>query len=325
MNPPKVSVLMPTFNYGRFLGEAIESVLAQDFTDYELIIIDDCSADDSRAVAESYAGRHPRYRFAVNPENLGMVPNWNRCLAAARGVYIKYLFGDDKLAGPKALGELVAMLDSDPSLALAASGRIILDEQSRPRDRWAPLGATGRYTGKRAILKCLTRNANLIGEPSAVLFRREKGARGFDENFRHLVDLEMWFHLLEQGDLAYTPEPLCCFRVHARQQSQSNAARQVGENEHGRLLRQYDKPWLREESSAGERFRIAHHLARSAWLAPDAATAALAARYRQSVPALWRPVFWTAGEAASLSRRVRRSLGKRLWRWYYAVALARRV
>jgi glycosyltransferase involved in cell wall biosynthesis len=320
MPAPKASVLMPTYNYGRFLGEAIESVLAQDFTDYELIIIDDCSADDSQAVGESYAGRHPRYRFAVNPENLGMVPNWNRCLAAARGVYIKFLFGDDKLAGPTALGQLVSMLDTNPSLALAASGRIILDEESRPMDRWAPFGATGRYPGKKAILKCLARNANLIGEPSAVLFRRDKAPRGFDEKFQHLVDVEMWFHLLEQGDLAYTRQPLCCFRVHAAQQTKSNAARQVGEYEHGRLLRQYDKPWLYEESSAYERFRIAYYLERSARHAPDAQTAPLAARYRQSVPAPWRPVFWTAGEAANLSGRLRRSLGKRLWRWYYSLA-----
>jgi len=320
MNPPKVSVLMPTFNYGRFLGEAITSVLAQDFKDYELIIIDDCSEDDSRAVAEHYAGGHPHYQFEVNPRNLGMVANWNRCLAAARGVYIKYLFGDDKLAGPTALGQLVSMLDSDPSLALAASGRIILDERSRRMDRWALFGATGRYLGKKAILRCLSRNANLIGEPSAVLFRRDKGGRGFDENFQHLVDLEMWFHLLEQGNLAYTREALCCFRVHAKQQSTSNAKRQVGENEHGRLLSKYDKPWLREETSACERFHIAHHVERSARLTQDAQAATLAARYRQSVPAPWRPVFWAAGEAASLSRRLRRSLAKRLWRWYYSMA-----
>jgi hypothetical protein len=160
----------------------------------------------------------------------------------------------------------------------------------------------------------------LIGEPSAVLFRRDRGARGFDENFQHLVDLEMWFHLLEQGDMAYTREALCCFRVHAKQQSASNAARRVGENEHGRLLRNYDKPWLREETSAGERFHIAHNLERSARLAQDAPTAALAARYRQSVPALWRPLFWTTGEAAGLSRRLCRSLAKRLWRWYYSMA-----
>ncbi|MGO8696725.1 MAG: glycosyltransferase family 2 protein [Limisphaerales bacterium] len=323
MSPPKVSVLMPTFNYGRFLGEAIESVLAQDFKDYELIIIDDCSGDDSQAVGKHYAGRHPRFRFEVNPRNLGMVANWNRCLGAARGLYIKYLFGDDKLAGPTALGQLASMLDSDPSLALAASGRIILDERSRRLDRWAPFGATGRYPGKKGILKCLARNANLIGEPSAVLFRRDKGARGFDEDFQHLVDLEMWFHLLKQGNLAYTREALCCFRLHAGQQSKSNAARQVGESEHGRLLRKYDKPWLREETSARERFLIARYLDRSARIARDGPAAALAARYRQSVPAHWRPFFWAAGESASLSRRLRRSLGKRLWRWYYSMAPVR--
>ena len=65
MPAPKVSVLMPTYNYGRFLGEAIESVLAQDFTDYELIIMDDCSADDSRAVAEH--GPDVIRAFALRP------------------------------------------------------------------------------------------------------------------------------------------------------------------------------------------------------------------------------------------------------------------
>ena len=210
------------------------------------------------------------------------------------------------------------MLENDPAVALAASGRIILDERSRPTDRWAPFGAAGRSPGKKAILQCLTRNANLIGEPSAVVFRRDKAARGFDESFQHLVDLEMWFHLLEQGDFAYTRQPLCCFRVHAGQQTKANAARQVGENEHGRLFRRYDKPWLREEASAGERFRMARNLARSAGRVQDATTAALAASYRQSVPALQQPVFWAAGEAGGLSRRLRRSLGKRLWRWYYS-------
>ncbi len=323
MKPPKVSVLMPTYNYGRFLGEAIESVLAQDFQDYELIIIDDCSADDSREVAGRYAGRHPQLRVEINPANLGLVANWNRCLAAARGHYVKFLFGDDKLAGPSALGVLVSMLEADAGLVLAASGRIILDEASHRIDRWAPFGATGRHPGKKAILKCLARNANLIGEPSAVLFRREAAARGFDEGFQHLVDLEMWFHLLEQGDLAYARQPLCCFRVHSGQQSKLNAAQQMGEKEYGRLLMKYDQAWLREESSAYERFQIAHYLGRAARRARQDETASLEKRYRQSVAPLWRPLFGMAGEAAGLWRRLRRSIGKRLWRMFFGVAQAK--
>jgi glycosyltransferase involved in cell wall biosynthesis len=305
---------MPTYNYGRFLGEAIESVLAQDFQDYELIIIDDCSADDSRQVAGRYAGRHPQLRFEINPANLGMVANWNRCLAAARGHYVKFLFGDDKLADPTALGLLVSMLEADAALVLAASGRLIIDEASHQIDLWAPFGAAGRHPGRKTILQCLARNQNLIGEPSAVLFRRDKAGRGFDGGFQQLVDLEMWFHLLEQGDFAYTPRPLCCFRVHPRQQTKLNAAQQIGDKEYTRLLMNYDKPWLWEESSAWQRLYVADHLGRTARRTRQIEAAALQTRYRQSVFPLWRPVFWITGEVVRFCRRQVRSVKKRLRR-----------
>jgi hypothetical protein len=319
MKTPTVSVLMPTYNYGRFLGEAIESVLSQDFQDYEFIIVDDCSADNSREVAGRYAGRHAQLRFETNPANLGMVANWNRCLAASRGRYVKFVFGDDILAGPKTLGTLVSMLEADSAIVLAASGRVILDEASRRIDRWAPFGAPGRYSGKKAIMKCLARNANLIGEPSAVLFRRDTAARGFDGGLQHLVDLEMWFHLLEQGDFAYTSQPLCGFRIHSGQQSKSNERQQTGEKEYGRLVAQYDKPWLWMESSAGERYRIAQNLARARRRVPGEATSALEQRFRQSVSMPWRPIYSVAVESSGLWRRLRRSVGKRLWRLFYSV------
>src|ERR1700691_6171602 len=103
MNPPKVSVLIPTYNYARYLAEAIESVLEQDFQDFELLIVDDCSSDNTAEVVQPFCARDARVRFAVNPTNLGMVNNWQRCLDHARGSYIKFLFGDDTLANPQAL------------------------------------------------------------------------------------------------------------------------------------------------------------------------------------------------------------------------------
>ncbi len=319
MKTPKVSVLMPTYNYARFLGEAIESVLAQDFQDYEFIIIDDCSQDESREVAGQYAGRHPQLHFVSNPANLGMVANWNHCLAAARGQYVKILFGDDKLAGPTALGEMVSMLEADEAIVMAASGRVVIDEGSREVDRWAPFGGTGRYAGRKAIWKCIARHANLIGEPSAVMFRRSAVARGFDEGFQQLVDLEMWFHLLEQGDLAYTRQMLACFRVHAGQQSKLNAAQKRGEKEYGRLLKQYDKPGILAESSVWERRDVARHLAWNAHYTGQLQTAMLAVHYHQSLPLCWRLFFWITHEAAELRHRLRLSIMKRFWRLFHLV------
>jgi glycosyltransferase involved in cell wall biosynthesis len=235
---PSVSVLMPTYNYASYLAEAIESVLAQDFQDFELLIVDDCSSDQTAEVVRPFCDRDRRVRFVANPSNLGMVENWNRCLEQARGEYIKFLFGDDKLSGPQALGRMLGMLRDNPSAVLAASARRILDEKSEGTQIWRPL-PEGCHDGRKVIARCLIENANLVGEPSAVLFRRKDARRGFDPKFRQIVDMEMWFHLLEQGDLAYTREPLCAFREHARQQSKLNNTAGLARQEQASFFASY--------------------------------------------------------------------------------------
>jgi len=229
---PKISVLVPTYNYARFLPEAIESVLAQEFRDFELLIVDDCSSDDTAGVVQPFCARDARVRFAANPSNLGMVNNWNCCLEQARGEYIKFLFGDDKLCHPQALGKMVALLERHPSATLAASARVILDDKSKVVDVWRPL-TEGCHNGREIITAYLMENGKtLVGEPSAVLFRKSDARRGFDARYRQIVDVEMWFHLLENGDLAYTREPLCAFRCHPLQQTERNTDSGVAWKEH---------------------------------------------------------------------------------------------
>jgi ADP-heptose:LPS heptosyltransferase len=234
-----LSVLIPTYNYGRYLPEAIESVLAQDFADFEIIISDDASTDDSTAVIRRYAAQDPRIRGQFHPVNLGMVANWNWCLEQARGDYIKYLGGDDCLASRHALGRMVAKLDAHPQATLAASSRLILNEGSEVTGLWDELHQPGMHNGPKTIARCLRANRNLIGEPAAVMFRRAAASRGFDPSMRQIVDLEMWFHLLLQGDLVYSPEPLCVFRRHSGQQTAVNRESRVGDLEMIQLLTQY--------------------------------------------------------------------------------------
>jgi len=223
MTIPKVSILVPTYNFARFLPETIDSILEQDFRDFELLISDDCSTDDSAGVIAGYAARDSRIRFQIHPANLGMVQNWNWCLSQARGEYIKFVFGDDKLAGPQALAKLVGLLETNASASLAVSARNIIDENSKVGDVWDHLGPPGLYPGRKVIEKCWELiSCNLIGEPTAVLFRKRDATRGFDIRYRQIVDLEMWFHLLEKGDLIHTSEALCCFRRHEQQQTKVN-------------------------------------------------------------------------------------------------------
>ncbi|MDD3276329.1 MAG: glycosyltransferase family 2 protein [Kiritimatiellales bacterium] len=219
---PAVSILIPTYNYARYLPAAIESALDQDFTDFEVVISDDASTDNTEKICRSYEAKDSRIRFVRHKKNLGMVENWNWCLQQARGTYIKYLLADDKFNRPYALRRLVEAM-SLPGVALAASARELMDENSRTIGMWNSLGLNDhRVDGRVLSAQCLERSVNRIGEPTAVLFRKADAVRGFDVTFRQLVDLEMWLHLLQKGDLAYLAEPLCCFRRHAGQQTEVN-------------------------------------------------------------------------------------------------------
>ena len=239
MSRPSVSVLIPSYNYARYLPETIESVLSQNLRDFELVIFDDRSSDFSIEVLERYARRDERIRYRVNERNLGMVENWNACLGAARGKYVKFLHADDKLTRRTALEQMVALLEKHPGASLAACGREIIDESSR---RVRTKGFAGRrlnLSGAEAIARSVGSGSNLIGEPSCVLFRRADAGRGFDVSYRQLVDLEMWFHLLRAGGLAFTPACLCAFRRHDSQQSSVNRASGAHADEFSELVAAY--------------------------------------------------------------------------------------
>jgi glycosyltransferase involved in cell wall biosynthesis len=227
MSGPLVSICIPTYNHARFLAEALESVLLQRNVDFEVIIIDDCSADATALIAHDFAVRDSRITVYVNEQNLGMVPNWNRCLALAQGTYIKYLFGDDLFSSPDTLRLMVDAMERVPGTVMVSCARTIIDAQSHPIDTVSHFQDNFTADGRDVIRRCvrkMTRHHNLIGEPSAVLFRRMEAGRGFDLRYQQLVDLEMWFYLLEQGDFAYLGTPLCSFRHHEGQQTKKNEA-----------------------------------------------------------------------------------------------------
>jgi len=319
MNPPKVSVLIPTYNYARFLAEAIESVLEQDFQDFELLIADDCSSDHTAEVVRPFCDRDPRVRFAVNPANLGMVNNWNQCLKQAQGEYIKFLFGDDKLIHRQALSKMLALMQQYPTVVLAASARTILDEKSNPVDVYRDL-ADGCHDGRKIITAYLMENGkNLVGEPSAVMFRKTDARRGFDSKYQQITDVEMWIHLLEKGDLAYTREPLCAFRCHPEQQTERNTASGVGRREHAVYFSSYAvQSWLPRKVV----FPILFHLRRSRRKNPGATDSEMLdceKRLIQRWGEGWRWSYWfycIRYRVTKPFRNLAHSVQKRLFRWH---------
>ena len=219
---PKVSVCIPTYNQAQYVADTIESILKQSFEDYEIVISDDCSTDATREIIDRFARGDRRIRVLENDRNLGMVPNWNRCLRDARGEFIKFVFGDDLLTGADALGRMVAALERDAGVALVSSPRTLIDADSQVIKVLCHFRGDVTLPGTRVINVCLEARKNLIGEPSAVMFRRADAGRGFLPDYRQTVDLEMWFHLLEKGSFAHVGESLCAFRIHDAQQTAQN-------------------------------------------------------------------------------------------------------
>src|SRR5580700_3470617 len=121
MGMPLVSVLIPVYNGEPFLAECLDSVLAQDFGDFEVLIGDDCSKDGSAAVIQRYAGHDGRIRWWKNQKNLGIGGNWNACLREARADLIKFVLQDDKLLDASALRRLAGVMNGDRSVSLAVS------------------------------------------------------------------------------------------------------------------------------------------------------------------------------------------------------------
>ena len=212
---PTVSVCIPTYCGATYLGAAIDSVLSQDFTDFELIIIDDNSPDQTSDVVLSY--QDSRIRYIKNSMNLGPEGNWNKCLIEAKGKYFKLLPHDDVLAHD-CLSRQVHILDNDPNevTALVFCARNIIDQKGSVITTRRYLGAkTGVIASQTLIKKSIRLGTNLLGEPGALLFRKSLAETigGFDGSFSYIIDLDYWFRLLLKGNAYYINQPLASFRV----------------------------------------------------------------------------------------------------------------
>ena len=225
---PAVSVCIPSYRGAAHLVAAIDSVLAQTFTDFELIVVDDNSPDNTAELMSTFTD--PRIRFLVNPTNLGPDGNWNRCLELARGRYFKLLPQDDLLA-PTCLADQVAVLerDSAEAIALVFCARTILDARDRAiMTRGYPQRRSGTIAAHTLIRQCVRRGTNVIGEPGGVMFRRKlaSAAGKFDATIGYVLDLDYWVRLLLHGDAYYLAAPLASFRVSSGSWSVRIGARQ---------------------------------------------------------------------------------------------------
>lgn len=216
---PLVSVCIPTFNCARYLPSAIDSVLNQDYDNYEIIIVDNHSTDDTYEILARYAKINAKLSFFVNDKNIGMVNNWNLCLYKAKGKYVKLLCADDLLATRDALTTFVQLMEADSLISLVSSSRNVIDENGVLQIVKSPFQGNIRRLGVEIIRECLLAGRNKIGEISTVMFRREDAAGGFNVNHHNSADFELFLRLLEKGYFVFVNRPLTSFRTHSEQQT----------------------------------------------------------------------------------------------------------
>ena len=199
-----------------------------------------------------------------NAANLGMVGNFNRCLELATGEYIKFLCADDLLA-PDCVERMLLAIQARPGVALVASARRLIGPSGNAIGEVRHTTEQQLRNGQQALSYCFYRR-NLVGEPTATLFRRADARRGFDVRYLQAFDVEMWLRLLERGDLALLPQALCSIRIHPEQATNLNLrSGQVVEDKR-RLFREFAAR-RREQASALDRatwdLRMASSVARS--------------------------------------------------------------
>ena len=220
---PKVSVVIPSYNHARFLRRRLDTVLQQSFRDFEVIVVDDCSTDESRSILSEYA-KNPKIRIEFNAKNSGSTfKQWNKGIHLSRGEYI-WLAESDDYADARLLEHLAGALDAEPAAGFAYCRSWKVDSEDRPngfieeylmdldQDHWTVgFCAEGLDECKNYFVF-----RNVVTNASAVVFRKSiyDAVGGADESFQLCGDWKLWASMALRGRVLHLSEPLNYFRFH---------------------------------------------------------------------------------------------------------------
>lgn len=207
-----VSVIIPCYNTARFLGEAIESGLAQTWSDIEIVVVNDGSTDDTSAVARRYGDR---VRL-VEQANGGLAAARNSGIKAATGEYVGFLDADDRW-NPDKVSKQIAALDASPDAVLCHTGRVLF---SADGPEWRETLESGRLASGRCWRALCERDRVIV---SSVLCRRDVvvEAGGFRSRFPGCEDYDLWLRLAYRHAFCFVPEYLVWYRESTGQMSRN--------------------------------------------------------------------------------------------------------
>lgn len=211
--PARVTVVIPCYNYGHYLPEAVASALTQSGVAVDVIIVDDCSVDGSAEVADRLAVDHPAVSVIHHPVNRGHIRTYNDGLAAARGDFVVLLSADDLLA-PGSLQRSTSLMQAHPSVGLVY-GYAPAFETTPGQERERPESWTV-WEGRQWIRQMCRRGHNIIVNPEAILRRSVMNALvGYREDMPQAADMELWLRAAAITDVGRVNGPVqAYYRVH---------------------------------------------------------------------------------------------------------------
>jgi glycosyltransferase involved in cell wall biosynthesis len=216
MTTPRISVAMSVYNNAPYLAHAIESILAQTFTDFEFLIVDDGSTDGSGAIIDRFATNDSRIR-PTHQANAGLITSLNRMIDEARAPLIARMDGDD-IALPERFARQVAFLDANPDIGVLGTGCTCIDEDGRPS-----VYKFDNVTTPEDVVEDL-KNGPPLCHPSVVMRRDAvRAVGGYHRAYKHCEDYDLWLRLSEKVRMANLPERLLLYRQSETQVSNRHA------------------------------------------------------------------------------------------------------
>jgi glycosyltransferase involved in cell wall biosynthesis len=216
MVTPRITVAMSVYNNAPYLAHAIESIVAQTFTDFEFLIVDDGSTDDSAAIIERFARDDSRIRL-IRQRNAGLIASLNRIIGEARAPLIARMDGDD-IALPERFERQLAFLDAHPDIGVLGTGCTCIDETGKPT-----IYKFDNVTSPEDVLADL-KNGPPLCHPSVVMRRDAvRAVGGYHRAYKHCEDYDLWLRLSEHVQMANLPDRLLLYRQSESQVSNRHA------------------------------------------------------------------------------------------------------
>jgi glycosyltransferase involved in cell wall biosynthesis len=233
-----VSICVPVYNGVEYLRSCLDSILNQTHKNLEVLIVDDCSTDDSIQIINEYLSANSNFKYFRNEKNLGLVGNWNKCIALANGEWIKFLFQDDKISEDcietflKYVNEKTPLMVSERYFDISGIVTSGMEARASYYNKFLPtlsrinIQNINNFIDGKSISNASVKfmSMNIIGEPSVSFFRKScvLTCGYFNDRLDQICDFEFFLRIASKYGIVNVPHQLSTFRIHKNSVTNKN-------------------------------------------------------------------------------------------------------